>query len=638
MREVLYYRLIRNHSPSAKANFVRLYINDQDWGIYLNVQQLNKDFLEEWYESNDGINLRADRPDGSSTGPGGPGSQWGDGTTALNYLGTDTAKYQTYYTLKSSDTFNPWPELIKVCNILNNSGTNLEIEAPKVMDIDKILWHLALEIVFTDDDSYVFKGKMDYYLYMDAETKRWTSYDYDANSTFSTPKISTWPPFYNESKVNYPLLNKLLSVPAFRQRYLAHMRTIIHELLDESKVNAIIDGYDSLIRSAVLADTKKITTLNAFNNALTELKNFIRNRKTYLLTNSEVKNIGPQIIDTKYLSNGTAWSKVTKNDQVKFTTQATHASGISAVNLHYATGFSGTFNVISMVDNGMQGDEKANDGIYTANMPTFDAGTFVKAFIEAMANDAVKTRAYFPLGAEHQLITYNIVTNSSSTKTVVVNEFMASNSNTVKDEAGDFEDWIELYNLSDNDINMVGYYITDNPANLTKWKFPDNTIIKANGYLTLWADEEQEEGPLHSNFKLSAGGEIIYLLDNNKVFLDSLTFGSQVENKSSARIPNGTGPFVIGAHTFGKNNSGVSSISKLENSQLKIYPNPANRGTIYVENMADDAVHIQIYNVLGVKLLESKVEPRQNLDMELYEKGLYLVKDGKFIYKLMVID
>ena len=58
MREVLYYRLIRKHSPAAKANFVRLYINDQDWGIYQNVQQLNKDFLEEWYENNDGVNIR----------------------------------------------------------------------------------------------------------------------------------------------------------------------------------------------------------------------------------------------------------------------------------------------------------------------------------------------------------------------------------------------------------------------------------------------------------------------------------------------------------------------------------------------------------------------------------------------------
>ncbi len=62
MREVFYYHNLRNHAPAAKANFVRLFINDQDWGVYQNVQQLNKDFLEEWWLSNDGSNFRADSP------------------------------------------------------------------------------------------------------------------------------------------------------------------------------------------------------------------------------------------------------------------------------------------------------------------------------------------------------------------------------------------------------------------------------------------------------------------------------------------------------------------------------------------------------------------------------------------------
>ncbi|HQV67966.1 MAG TPA: CotH kinase family protein, partial [Saprospiraceae bacterium] len=259
MREVLYYHQIRKHSPSAKANFVRVYLNDQDWGIYLNVQQQNKDFLEEWFESNNGINIRADVPDGSSTGGGpgggpGGGGQWGDGTAGINYLGTDTAQYQKYYTLKSSDASDqPWQELLKACNVLNNSGVFLETEAPKVFDIDKILWHLACEIAFGDDDSYVYKGKMDYYIHQDAETKRWATYDYDANSTLLTAHV-TWSPFYNEAKVNYPLLNKLLAVPAFRQRYLAHMRTIINDLFNETEVNALIDKYDGLIRAGVQAD------------------------------------------------------------------------------------------------------------------------------------------------------------------------------------------------------------------------------------------------------------------------------------------------------------------------------------------------------------------------------------------------
>lgn len=60
--------------------------------------------------------------------------------------------------------------------------------------------------------------------------------------------------------------------------------------------------------------------------------------------------------------------------------------------------------------------------------------------------------------------------SSEHSKTVAINEFMASNDNTVKDEAGEFEDWIELYNLTDKDINMSGFYITDNSLNLKNFK------------------------------------------------------------------------------------------------------------------------------------------------------------------------
>jgi hypothetical protein len=636
MREVLYYRLIRTHSQSAKANFVRVYINDEDWGIYLNVQQLNKDFLEEWYESNDGINIRADRPDGTSAGPGGPGGQWGDGTAGFNYLGTDTSQYKKYYTLKSSDTPNPWQELVKACNILNNSGTNLETEAPKVLDIDKILWHLASEIAFTDDDSYVFKGKMDYYLYMDAETKRWTSYDYDANSTFSTQKITQWSPFYNETKVNYPLLNKLLAVPAFRQRYLAHMRTIISELMDESKVNSIIDSYANLIRSAVIADTKKVTSETSFNNAIFSLKDFIARRKNYLLSNSEVKAAAPLISDTKFKVNNVDWAIVTSQNDVVVTTNVSFAAGINKVVLYYGQGFSGVFNTISMLDNGQGNDAKSSAGIFTATLPKFQAGTMIKFYIEATGNDNAKSKTFFPSGAEHQLMVYQVAAIQNNQKSVVINEFMASNDGIVKDEVGEAEDWIELFNITDKDINMSGYYITDNPLNLKKFKFPANTIIKAKSYAIVWADEDQEQGPLHTNFKLSASGEVIYLLDSNLVMLDSITFGPQITNKSAARIPNGTGNFVSGNHTFGTNNDGTSSTEDFISSGLNVFPNPASPGFVTVSNLSNYVENISIYNLSGIKVNAHIVEAHSEISIELTTPGIYIVHFGKLSKKLIV--
>jgi hypothetical protein len=486
MREVLYYRLIRKHSPAAKANFVRLYINDQDWGIYQNVQQLNKDFLEEWYESNDGVNFRADIPDGGSTGPGGPPGMWGDGTAALNFLGTDTAQYQKYYTLKSSDQPDPWQKLIRACSALNQTPvSHLENVVPLYFDVDKILWHLACEIAFSDDDSYVYKGKMDYYAYQDAETERFATYDYDGNSVMKSQNVN-WSAFYNEQKINYPLLNRLLAVPAYRQRYLAHLRTIIRTLLDENQVNSLIDNYDALIRNSVFADTKKPTSNNAYINELNVLKNFIRNRKNALLTNFEVNVPTPQISDAAYLVNDNSWGKVQQNEAVSVTAKVIHGAGIKKVILHYSSGFSGPFETQEMNDAGTDGDKTANDGFYSAVLPGFSAGSLVRFYIEAIADNNQDTRTYFPEGAEHELMIFKVEPAIAAANSIVINEFMASNTGIIKDDFGDNDDWIELYNTTSQSINMSGFYISDKTDNPTKFKFADGISIPAGGYLIVW--------------------------------------------------------------------------------------------------------------------------------------------------------
>ncbi|MCC6541887.1 MAG: CotH kinase family protein, partial [Flavobacteriales bacterium] len=230
LREVVYLDLIRDHIPAAKANFVHLNINGASWGLYPNVQQLNSDFLREWYFSNDGSLWRADRP---TTVPGGPGG-WGDGTAALNDLGADTTAYQPYYTLKRSERTDPWEDLVRVCQKLNQTPlAALEDSLERYLDVDRTLWFLASEIAFGDDDGYVYKGKMDYYLYFDAETERMTPLEYDGNSVMKN-SAANWGPFYHADNANYPLLNRMLAVPTMRQRYLAHLRTIIQEKMQSA--------------------------------------------------------------------------------------------------------------------------------------------------------------------------------------------------------------------------------------------------------------------------------------------------------------------------------------------------------------------------------------------------------------------
>jgi hypothetical protein len=130
--------------------------------------------------------------------------------------------------------------------------------------------------------------------------------------------------------------------------------------------------------------------------------------------------------------------------------------------------------------------------------------------------------------------------------TLFINEFMASNNSSsgIHDPYGDYDDWFEIYNLGDTSVDMAGMYLTDDLTKPTKFHIPtgysSQTTIPARGFLVFWADEETTQGPLHTNFKLSASGEEIGLYDTDGVTqIDAIVFGAQTTNVSYGRYPDG---------------------------------------------------------------------------------------------------
>jgi len=128
---------------------------------------------------------------------------------------------------------------------------------------------------------------------------------------------------------------------------------------------------------------------------------------------------------------------------------------------------------------------------------------------------------------------------------LVINEFLASNDYGAVDENGDHDDWIEIYNAGEEDVDIGGMYVTDNLEELMTSQIPTTdptlTTIEPGGYLVLWADKEPEQGILHlDDVKLSGDGEQIGLTDvDGTTILDSLTFGEQTTDISYGRIPDG---------------------------------------------------------------------------------------------------
>jgi len=137
---------------------------------------------------------------------------------------------------------------------------------------------------------------------------------------------------------------------------------------------------------------------------------------------------------------------------------------------------------------------------------------------------------------------------------LVINELMPVNSTYVTDQNGQYDDWIELYNNQDENIDLSGYFLSDSKSNPTKWSFPDATVIAGKSYLIIWADGDTLQQGLHTNYKLSSEGETVLLSDPELLKIDQVEYEANILQQSYARIPNGTGEFVWNEPSFNAEN------------------------------------------------------------------------------------
>ncbi len=127
--------------------------------------------------------------------------------------------------------------------------------------------------------------------------------------------------------------------------------------------------------------------------------------------------------------------------------------------------------------------------------------------------------------AKHIILFICLISSVVSRGQIVINEFLASNQNLIIDSLGSSSDWIELYNKSDEVVNLEGWYLSDKKDDLSRWKFPKTEIL-ADSFLLIFASgEDTFDGYFyHSNFKLSADGESIILSNDQNEIVDSVSF------------------------------------------------------------------------------------------------------------------
>lgn len=130
---------------------------------------------------------------------------------------------------------------------------------------------------------------------------------------------------------------------------------------------------------------------------------------------------------------------------------------------------------------------------------------------------------------------------------VVINEYSCSNLNSIPDNFGGFEDWIELYNPSASAVNLTGWYLSDKKTTPTKWQL-GNVVITANGFIRIWASGRgiNTGGNLHANFKLTqCRPEAIVLANSAGTIIDSLTLVPAQVGHSRGRTTDGASTWSV---------------------------------------------------------------------------------------------
>lgn len=164
---VLYSHISRQHIPAPKANLVRVVINGECWGIYPNVQQFNREFVEENFKTTKGTRWKVPGP-----GPGG-----------LVYIGDNIDDYKRRFEIKSGDKEDSWKALVHLCKTLHETPPDkLEAALEPILDIDGLLWFLALDVALINGDGYWTRAS-DYNLYLD-ERGRFHVLPHDTNEAF----------------------------------------------------------------------------------------------------------------------------------------------------------------------------------------------------------------------------------------------------------------------------------------------------------------------------------------------------------------------------------------------------------------------------------------------------------------------
>lgn len=243
--------------PSPRCSYAKVYFNNDYWGLFTLVEEVNKDFLQQRFAENDS-NLYKGDPHGD-----------------LRWKGNVVANYYTDYTLETNTTSNDWTGLVHLIDKINNTPNNFHDSLETVLYTPHFLKIWAATNLFANLDSYIGSGH-NYFIYQKAYNSKFEFIPWDVNESFGTfsnnltaTQIKNLSLFYTGMAGSRPLIEKMVANSTYKNALADETCFLLQYFFNEDHIFPKIDSLANTIRPFVYADTKKVYTNQQFEDNLT---------------------------------------------------------------------------------------------------------------------------------------------------------------------------------------------------------------------------------------------------------------------------------------------------------------------------------------------------------------------------------
>lgn len=599
--------------PAPRANHVQLYINGNFYGVYLNVEHVDENFVKSRFENKNGNLFKCLYP------------------ADLDYLGSSSNAYKLkvdgrrVYDLKTNEDADDYSDLLRLVKVLNQtSNTNLVCDLGEIYNIYDYLKIMAVDMYCGNWDGYIF-NKNNYYLYHNSATGRMEYIPYDVDNTFGidwfgvnwvSRNVYKWKQNVDDPR---PLYDRVMKNSELRNQFTLYSKKLLDEVLNVDSLIAEIEirknriaplvkddpfyplDYGYSYNDFLLSYTQKLR-----DHVKAGLYPYLKERKNSMRAQMENVQMNPVIKDIAH--------ERKLGDVLSVTVKVDVAIAPANVLVQYV------LNEGALAEKEMQ---RVGENSYQVLLTNISLTT--KVLYQIKATDKLGAQSIMPCTMVF------VAPKSDNVPQLFINELMANNTSSISDKQGNFSDWVEIYNGDTFDVFLGDMFLTDSINNPDKWKMP-NVYLPAGGFMLIWLDEKGALGDDHANFKLNKNGEELGLFSSDLVLIDSIRFGSQLENVSYGRKTDGADSFI----TFNRSTPGLSnnlgdSIPVLDNKVLNVYPNPTKR------NEVNFTQHISfvVYSISGVEVC--RCQNVNVLDIRTFSMGTYIiVTSNSEVLKLLV--